>query len=130
MTDESPDAPLYALVAQWREHIDAIWYLALKSSDNDSGHAIAAHAEALQRALSAALAARQGPQENASSSGEPQPTMTVYAHFVIGGWRRDVADRAGLARAVRDGIEASPVAEVSVVRHGQRPTGYDGKSVE
>lgn len=39
---------------------------------------------------------------------------TVKAAYVLGGWVRDVSGDAELARAVRGGVAASPLGEVTV----------------
>lgn len=61
--------------------------------------------------------------------GDPQPAWTVGAHYVLGGWRRDISDLAGLVRAVNQGIDASPIGQVSVVRHGRPFTDEPGWAV-
>lgn len=61
--------------------------------------------------------------------GDPQPAWTVGAHYVLGGWRRDISDLAGLGRAVNQGIDASPIGQVSVVRHGRPFTDEPGWAI-
>lgn len=53
----------------------------------------------------------------ARSPADAQPKWSIHAPYVIGGWKRDAADLAGLTSGIQDAIEASPIAEATVTRY-------------
>lgn len=80
------------------------------------------------------LSSQQLEEENARPNDAEKPSVdaaraasphfTVFADYVIGGWERD-AEAASLSATVAEALEASPVAEATVIHydtgHSERP---------